>query len=88
MANLKAAIKALRQSQKRAERNRLHFTKIRDLKRHFRKAIEAKKKDEAEKLLKDITVAIDKAAKKNIIKKNTASRKISRLAKQLNRLAK
>lgn len=88
MANLKAAVKAIRQSEKRAERNKLQFTKIRDLKRHFRKAIEAKQKDEAEKLLKEITIAIDKAAKKNILKKNTASRKISRFTKQLNNLSK
>ena len=40
-------------------------------------------KSEAEKSLPELYKAIDKAAKRGVIKKNTASRKKSRLAKKL-----
>ena len=86
MANKQAALKALRQSQKKAERNKAVFAQIRDLRRHFRKAIESKDASQAAELSKKITVAFDKAAQKGIIKKNTAARKKSRMMKKLNAL--
>jgi small subunit ribosomal protein S20 len=88
MANIASAIKALRQSQKRAARNRERMVVIKDLSRHFRKAIEAKDEKRAEELLNKLVVAIDKAAQKNILKANTASRKKSRLTKRFNAIKK
>ena len=48
-----------------------------------RKLASAQKKEEAIKLLPKLYQAIDKAAKRGIIKKNAASRKKSRLTKLL-----
>ncbi len=45
------------------------------------KLVKEKKKDEAKKLLSSAYSAIDKAAKKGVIKKNNASRKKARLSK-------
>lgn len=86
MPNKRSAMKAIRQDKKRADRNKLVFANIRDLRRHFRKAVEAKDTTKAQDLAKQITVAFDKAAQKGIIKKNTAGRKKSRMMKKLNNL--
>ncbi len=43
------------------------------------------KKDEAKKLISIAYQAIDKAAKRGVIKKNTAARKKSRLMKLINK---
>lgn len=86
MANKKAALKDLRQNKKRAERNKLAKTNLRDLSRHFRIALDAKDKTKAQDLMKKIIKAVDKSSQKNILKKNTAARKKSRLMKKLNEL--
>jgi small subunit ribosomal protein S20 len=52
-----------------------------------RKLIVGGKKNEAEKLLSSAFKALDKAAKRGVIKKNTASRKKSRLAKALKKIS-
>ena len=46
----------------------------------FRKLVTTGKIDEAKKMVAEVTQAIDKAAKTNLIKANNASRKKSRLA--------
>ena len=82
----KAALKALRQSKKRY----LHNKKIKDnlkfLIKKSRKLIEAKNKEEAKKFVKKTIVALDKAAKSKIIKKNTTARKKSRLMRSYNKM--
>lgn len=88
MPNKASAEKALRQDKKRSERNKTKLVQIRDLSRHFRKALETKDKAQAEKLIKDLIIALDKAAQRNILKRNTAARKKSRLMKRLNTLSK
>ncbi|MBO5623778.1 MAG: 30S ribosomal protein S20, partial [Butyrivibrio sp.] len=52
-----------------------------------RAAVEAGNKEEAAKALLAATSAIDKAESKGVIKKNTASRKVSRLALAVNKLS-
>ncbi len=49
-----------------------------------RTAIEANNKEDAQKALLSATSVIDKAETKGVIKKGTASRKVSRLAKAVN----
>lgn len=88
MPNKASAVKALRQGVKRAAQNKGKLMIIRDLARHFRKALDENNTATAETLIKDLIVSIDKAAKKHIIKKNTASRKKSRLMKKLNSILK
>jgi small subunit ribosomal protein S20 len=55
--------------------------------REVEKLVAEKKKNEALKLLPLAYKAIDKAEKGNTIKKNTANRKKSRLAKRVEKIA-
>jgi len=82
----KSAKKALRQSKKRRVFNLRRQNKAKDLIKQIRALISAKKKQEALQLLPQVFKAIDKAAKRGVIKKNTASRKKSRLAKAINKI--
>jgi len=77
----KSAKKALRQARKRERRNLLWKNKIKKIKKDIKRLIENKKIAEAKKILPQFYKAVDKAAKNNIIKKNTAARKKSRLTK-------
>lgn len=81
----RSAKKALRQSKRRQKQNIRRKMKFRSLVKEFRKTILAKNFDKAKKTLPDIYKALDKAAKTNTIKKNTASRTKSRLTKLLNK---
>jgi small subunit ribosomal protein S20 len=88
MPNKRSAEKALRQSAKKAARNAVVKAKLRDLARHFRKSVEANDAGQAKTFLDQLVKAIDKAAKRGIMKKNTASRKKSRMTKRYNAVAK
>ncbi len=77
----KAAKKALRQSFKRQSRNLSYENKIKSLIKKARVLVSQKKINEAKALLPQIYKVLDKAAKVNIIKKNAASRKKSRITK-------
>jgi small subunit ribosomal protein S20 len=77
--NTKSAAKALRQSETRQILNIRRKRSLRSTLKSFEKALEAKNKEEAIKLLPAVQKALDKSAKNNLIKKNTASRKKSRL---------
>lgn len=84
----KSAAKELRKAKKREARNKKMKANFRYLERKFLKAIKEKNKEEAKEIYQKLQKAFDKAAKRNIIKKNKASRKKSRLAKKLNLLLK
>lgn len=86
MPNKASAVKALRQSRKRELRNKQIFSHLRDLFRNVRKSIEGNDISKAKEFGMQIIQTLDKATKKEIIKKNTASRKKSRLMKKLNAL--
>lgn len=79
----KAARKALKQSIKRRKKNLIYKNKTKDLLKKVRTLIAEKKLAEAKALLPQIYKALDKAAKVGVMKKNTASRKKSRIAKSL-----
>ena len=77
-----AAKKALRQTQKRTARNLKIREDIQTLLKKTRKAISSKEsKDKIEANLKQAQKSLDKAVQKGVLKKNTASRKLSRLMK-------
>ena len=80
-----SAKKALRQSKKRRGRNLRRLNAMREIIKQIRKLVIENKKEEALKLLPSVYKAIDKAAKTNLIKKNTAARKKSRLTKLINK---
>ncbi len=88
MPIIKSAKKALRQNARRRVRN---LRKKRSLKRLFKNLdslVLDKKIDEAKKVLPQAFKLLDKAAKTNLIKKNTASRKKSRITKMVNKASK
>lgn len=78
--------KALRQSKKRNKINVSVKSKIHENIKNFNALIKEKKEEDAKKLLQACYKLLDKAAKKNIIKKNTASRRKSRLTQALNKI--
>ena len=71
----KSAKKALRQSKKRRTLNLRRLGTMRENIKNIKKLVEENKKEEAQKLLPQTYKAIDKAFKRNILKKNTAARK-------------
>ncbi len=84
----KAAAKSLRQAKKRHARNISVKSKLKTLAKKLDLLIEEKNIDEARKLFKEVVKNFDKAASKKIVRKNTASRKRSRLAKRINKVSK
>ena len=80
----KSAKKALRQSKKRARRNKIVKAEIKTLVKKSRKFITLQEIEKAQELVRAAVKKIDKAAQKGILKKNTAARKKSRLMKKLN----
>lgn len=85
MPNKKSAEKELRKNVKRKAANKIVSIKLKNLTKTNLKQIAANDKKVKESYSLTIK-AIDKAAKKGIIKKNTASRKKSRLMKKVNAL--
>lgn len=88
MPIIKSAKKELRKAKKREARNKKVKANLRFLERKFLKFIKEKNKEKAKEFFQKLQKAFDKAAKINVIKKNRASRKKSRLAKKLNNLFK
>lgn len=79
----KSAKKALKQNRRKRVFNVRRISKMRSLIKESKILINDKKKGEALKILPQVYKAIDKAAKRGVIKKNTASRKKSRLVKAI-----
>ncbi len=74
-----SAKKALRNSRRKRDFNMARKTTLTNSIKKFRKLVTAGKIDEAKKMMPEVEQAIDKASKTNLIKKNNASRKKSRL---------
>lgn len=77
----RSAKKALRKNKKRRIRNLFYKNKIKLLFKKAKVLIFEKKFEEAKKLLPEIYKVLDKAAKRGVIKKNTAARKKSRITR-------
>lgn len=82
----KSAIKAERQSKKKRERNRSAISKIKSIIKKANATIGSNQTGAAKTLLPELTSVIQKAVSKGIFHKNTASRKISRIAARINGL--
>ncbi len=81
MPNSKSAEKSLRQSIVKRDRNRVQRSTLRTKLKKFRALLVAKPtQEEADKQFSLVVKALDQAASKNLIHKNTASRTKSRLA--------
>lgn len=84
----RSSFKDLRKSRARHARNLSTMSEIRSLAKKFESLIIEKKAKEAGAALSRFASKMDKAAKKGVIKKNTAARKISRFMKRLAALGK
>jgi len=82
----KSAKKALRQNLRRNARNLIYKKKLKTLFKEVGILISQKKKEEVKKRLPQLYKILDKTAKVGIIKKNTASRKKSRITKLVNKI--
>lgn len=87
MPNLQTSIKDLRSTKRKTVYNDRLRKRVKKAEKSFKSNIESKDSEKAEKSLKQAYKVLDKAAKKNVIKKGKASRKKSRLAIQLNKLS-
>lgn len=86
MPNTRSAEKQLRASRKKAERNKAVISRIKTEVKKFLAYVDAKDVNSAKTQISLVSSLLDKAAKKNIIHSNTASRKKSRLMKRLSLL--
>ena len=77
-----------RQIERRREVNAKRILEIRKLIKEVNVLLLAKNIEEAGKMLPKIYKALDKAAKRGVIKKNSASRRKSRIMKKVNSLKK
>jgi small subunit ribosomal protein S20 len=85
MPNKQSAKKALRQTKRHVVQN----TKRReDFRNAIKAVLKAKSAADAKKLVVSAQKALDKAAKAGVIKRNTASRRLSRLMAKVNAVKK
>ena len=83
MANHKSALKRAIQSEQRRQRNKAVQTRVKNVVKDVNLAM-AEDSEDAGQRLNVAKSVIDKAAKKGVLHKRTAARKISRLAKKVN----
>lgn len=84
MANIKSAQKRIKVTANKTDTNRSIKTEIKTYIKRFETAVENNNFDEAKELLNLVDKKLKRASQKNIIHKNTASRKVSRLTKKMN----
>ena len=85
MANIKSAKKRIRVIDKKTARNRRIKNHLKAVLKSFDAAIEAGDMDTAAEKLRLAEKKLMQAAAKHTLHKNTASRKVSRLAKRFNK---
>ena len=86
MANHKSAIKRHKQSLRNAARNRTVRTRMKNVIKDVRAAIQQQDSDAAKAALVQATSVMDKAATKGVVHWKNAARKVSRLAKAVNQM--
>jgi small subunit ribosomal protein S20 len=84
MANHKSALKRIRANEAKRLRNKYQTKTTRTFIKRLRSTTD---KAEAQELFKKVSSMIDRLAKRNIIHKNNAANKKSKLARLVNKLA-
>ena len=87
MANIKSAKKRILVDRRNAERNKAIKSSVKTAIKKVDAAVAAKDKTAADTALVAAISEIDKAASKGVFHKKTASRKISRLTRAVNKIA-
>ena len=83
MANTKSAIKRIRRISKQTAVNKVRKSRFRNALKKMNLLIDDKKKDEALKFLPKLNSELMKIAKTGIIKKQNASRNLSKITKKI-----
>ena len=86
MANTKSAIKTIRRITKQTEVNKVRKSKYRNALKKMNILLKKKKKNEALKFLPKLNSQLMKVAKTGVIKKQNASRNVSRITKKITAL--
>lgn len=81
MANHKSAVKRHQQSIRRHQRNQALQSSVKTLVKKVRAAIDGKDPKATAEKIRQVNALLDKAVVKGAIKRNTASRKLARLAR-------
>ena len=84
MANTKSAIKRIRKISRQTVVNRARKSRYKNALKKMNLLIDSKKKSEALKFLPKLNSELMKIAKTGIIKKQNASRNVSRISKKIN----
>jgi len=87
LANHKSALKRARQNERKRMRNKSVKSRVKNIVKEVRLSVSENSKEAALKKLDMAKSKIDNAAKKGVIHKKTASRKISRLSKVVNTIS-
>ena len=87
MANHKSAEKRARRSLKKTERNRFYRTRLKNITKAVREAAGAGDKAKAGDALKIANKSIHAMVSRGFLKKQTAARRVSRLALLVNKIA-
>ncbi|MGE4547692.1 MAG: 30S ribosomal protein S20 [Desulfurella sp.] len=85
MANHKSALKRVKQNKKRYLRNKSYRTRLKNIVKQARLAINSTSIQDLDQELKKAQKAIHKIKSKGVIHKNKAARLVSRLAKAANK---
>jgi small subunit ribosomal protein S20 len=88
MANTKSAKKAARQSVRRTVVNKARRSRLRGVVRKVEEAISAGDRSRALAAMTEAEPVIIRAAQKNVVHRNAARRKVSRLAHRIAKLGK
>jgi len=83
MANIKSQIKRNRQNEIRRARNKSTRSALKTRIKRYLETVESGDADASATSFKEISKALDQAAAKGVIHKNTAANKKSRLARKL-----
>ena len=83
MANTKSAIKRIRRISKQTIVNKARKSRYRNALKKMNLLIEKKRKDEALKFLPKLNSELMKIAKTGIVKKQNASRNVSRITRKI-----
>jgi small subunit ribosomal protein S20 len=86
MPIIKSAKKRVKVTEKKTAQNREWKDRLKNAIKDMEKAVETGDKEAAEEQLKETKKVIDKAVTRNIIHKNNAARKKSRLTKMCNNM--
>tara|TARA_B000000565_G_scaffold217307_1_gene171154 strand:+ start:248 stop:508 length:261 start_codon:yes stop_codon:yes gene_type:complete len=83
MPNTKSAIRRVRRVKKQTRVNRIRKSKYKNAVKQMDILLKTKEKDKAKKYFSEFQSILMQVAKTGIIKKNTASRKISKISKRI-----